>query len=57
MVRTRVSEPDGPEATLAATGRSVVEGVVDPDALIVPPTINVSQASHFGQVKLHERLG
>jgi thiamine pyrophosphate-dependent acetolactate synthase large subunit-like protein len=55
-----VSEPDGPEAllseALAATGSSMVELVVDPDTLIVPPTINASQADHFGLTKLRELL-
>ena len=57
----RVTEPDELEATLsqalAETGPVVVEVVVDPNALIMPPTINASQAYHFGLAKLRELLG
>jgi len=57
----RVTEPDALEPTLtealAETGPAVVEVVVDPDALIMPPTINASQAYHFGLAKLRELLG
>jgi hypothetical protein len=35
----------------------VVEVVVDPDALIMTPTIDASQAYHFGLAKLRELLG
>lgn len=57
----RVTEPDRLEDTLsealAETGPAVVEVVVDPNALIMPPTINMSQAYHFGLAKLRELLG
>ncbi len=57
----RVAKPDGLEAVLlealAETGPAVVDVVVDPDALILPPTINASQAYHFGLAKLRELLG
>ncbi|MEI4264078.1 thiamine pyrophosphate-dependent enzyme [Roseovarius sp. D0-M9] len=38
-------------------GPAVVEVIVDPDALIMPPTIGASQAWHFGLAKLREALG
>jgi len=42
---------------LTETGPAVVEVVVDPDALIMPPRIDASQAYHFGLAKLRELLG
>jgi pyruvate oxidase len=57
----RVTKPDELEAVLsdalAETGPAVVDVVVDPDAIILPPTINASQAYHFGLAKLRELLG
>lgn len=57
----RVSDPGELETTLAQaleeTGPAVVDVVVDPDALIMPPTINASQAWHFGLAKFREALG
>lgn len=57
----RVTEPGKLEATLtealAETGPALVEVVVDPDALVMPPTVTVSQAYHFGLAKLRELLG
>ncbi|MFO8125519.1 thiamine pyrophosphate-dependent enzyme [Roseovarius sp.] len=57
----RVTEPDALETILteafAETGPAVVEVVVDPDALIMPPTIDMSQAWHFGLAKLRELMG
>lgn len=57
----RVTEPGGLEPVLtealAETGPAVVDVVVDPDALVMPPTINASQAWHFGLAKLRELLG
>ncbi|MFU8878669.1 MAG: thiamine pyrophosphate-dependent enzyme, partial [Wenzhouxiangellaceae bacterium] len=51
-----VTEPEELEAALSRalneTGPAVVEVVVDPDALIMPPTINLSQAYHFGMAKV-----
>lgn len=57
----RVTAPGKLEATLtealAETGPALVEVVVDPDALVMPPTVTVSQAYHFGLAKLRELLG
>lgn len=57
----RVTEPGKLESTLtealAETGPALVEVVVDPDALVMPPTIKASQAYHFGLAKLRELLG
>ncbi|MEC5325839.1 thiamine pyrophosphate-dependent enzyme [Aurantimonas sp. A3-2-R12] len=57
----RVTDPGALETTLkealAEAGPAVVDVVVDPDALIMPPTINASQAYHFGLAKLRELLG
>lgn len=57
----RVTDPGALEATLRAalaeTKPAVVEVVVDPDALIMPPMIDASQAYHFGFAKLRELLG
>lgn len=57
----RVTDPAALEATLekarAETGPAVVEVVVDPHALIMPPTIKASQAYNFGLDKLCEFLG
>ncbi len=56
-----MTKPDGLEAVLseamAKTGPAVVDVVVDPDALILPPTINASQACHFSLAKLRELFG
>lgn len=57
----RVTEPGELAAVLSRaldeTGPAVVDVVVDPDALIMPPTINLSQAYHFGMAKVREFFG
>jgi pyruvate oxidase len=56
-----VTEPGELEGTLSRAldekGPAVVEVVVDPDALIMPPTIKLSQAYHFGMAKVREFFG
>lgn len=56
-----VTEPGEMAASLARaldeTGPAVIEVVVDPDALIMPPTIKLSQAYQFGMAKVREMFG
>lgn len=57
----RVTEPGGLEAALSQAldekRPAVVDVAVDPNALIMPPTISTSQAFHFGMAKIRELLG
>lgn len=41
---------------LAANRPAVIDIAVDPDALIMPPKIKLSQAVHFGLAKVRETL-
>ncbi|MGK2925770.1 MAG: thiamine pyrophosphate-dependent enzyme [Lysobacterales bacterium] len=42
---------------LASCKPSVLDIVVDPDALIMPPSISVKQAANFGLAKIREAFG
>ncbi|GAK33093.1 pyruvate oxidase [Iodidimonas nitroreducens] len=56
-----VEEPDQLEPTLdealAAGQPTVIDIKVDPEALIMPPKISLSQAKNFGLAKIREALG
>lgn len=42
---------------LAANRPAIIDIAVDPDALIMPPEISLSQAMHFGLAKVREAFG
>ncbi len=45
------------ETAIAANRPAVIDVAVDPNALILPPKITVSQAAHFGLAKIREAFG
>ncbi|MBA2237865.1 MAG: hypothetical protein H0W24_04080 [Lysobacter sp.] len=42
---------------LASGKPTIIDIAVDPDALIMPPSISVSQAMNFGYAKIREAFG
>ena len=56
----RVEEPDELEPALAAAFASdqptVIDVIVDPDELVVPPTLSLSDAANYGLAKIREKF-
>jgi len=48
---------DAVRAALAQPGPALLDVVVDPDALIMPPKIELAQAARFGLARLREAFG